>query len=304
MEGTRDPAIIPALEWAVLSDTPKSSAKIVSATRFQQQAIALLGRMPQQRATYSLAGYSVLSPQAEVRQLAAKELKSRPLHDFVPLLLAGLANPIRFDYSMAFDPSLGVATYRAAASQEGPSETRELNYSSTASGLRPTVSGGHYTGANHVTATDFTGAKAPVTTTTRYDILQVGIMPGPRNWNEIPGAVTLARQSEYLTASISNANARIELMNERINAALEQVAPPETKKTAAASTGKPDEESSEAAAIPDAALAIHGPEHGQLLVELVGRLQRIADAVQIGCFDFLRRQLRSAQSRSIRQSIS
>lgn len=261
MDWCQDPAVIPALEWAVLTDAPKTSAKRDGASPFQRQAIALLGRLPQQRATYSLAGYAVLSPQAELRSSAGEQLKSRPLHDFVPLLLSGLANPIRFDYAMAFDTSLGVATYRAVASQEGDSEIRQIEYSSAASGLRPKVNGGHFTGSNSLTTKDFTGVNPTKTTVSKYDVTQISVTPGPRNWSEIPGAVALARQSQFLTASIEGTNARIGLMNERINEVLQQVARPEVTSTAAAkpaasaAPAKTAEDPSECAAIPDAALA-------------------------------------------------
>ncbi len=257
MEATMDAGVIPALESAIAADVPKQAGKRDLATHFQRAAIALLGRLPQQRATFSLTGYSVLAPQGEVRELAAVELKSRPLHDFVPLLLAGLANPIRFEYAMAFDASAGVAIYRAVASQEGSDAIREIEYSSTASGLRPKVDASRTAGADTVSSVDFTGANPTKTTTTKYDVTRINITPGPRNLGEVPGAMALARQGQGLTASIAGTNARIAEMNRRIDFVLSQVAPPDSKTTKSPDTSaaKKSEDASEAAAIPDAALA-------------------------------------------------
>ncbi|HEY2147707.1 MAG TPA: hypothetical protein VGH32_07200, partial [Pirellulales bacterium] len=221
-----DPSVIPALEWAILSDAPKPPAKGDSATRFQREAIALLGHLSEQRATYSLAAYSVLAPQAELRKLAAAQLKSRPLHDWVPLLLSALANPIRFDYALAFDPTIGVAVYHAAASQEGADAVRKVDNSSTASGLRSGINGTRNVGDHQTTSVDFTGKNPTTTQNIHWDIANVHITSGPQDWSQIPGALALARQDRSLVVSLSNQNERIRQMNERINYVLEQVAPP------------------------------------------------------------------------------
>ena len=183
MKRCNDVTVATALEWADFTDVPKPPTDAQAATPFQQQAIALLDRLPQQRATYSLTGHAVLAPQSEARSLAADELKGRPLHDFVPILLAGLANPIEFGYAFAFDRSDGVAVYEAVASQEGPDTYRENTILASAAA----ASG------------------------------------GPRNWSEVPGAVLVVRQAQLLTASFANQNARIEQMNDRINTVLERV---------------------------------------------------------------------------------
>jgi hypothetical protein len=243
-----DPAIIPALEWGVFSDSPKLAAKRDTASRFQRQAIALLGRLPQQRATYSLTGYSVLAPQAELRSLAADELKKRPLHDFVPILLSGLANPIRFDYAMSFDPSLGVATYHSVASQEGPDAVRQVEYSKSATGLRPTVKAIHSAGVDKFSSIDFTGKQATKTQITKWDGATASVTPGPSNLTEVPGAMALARQGQFLTAKLESQNARIEQMNQRIDSVLERVAPQQAPVSAS-------DVSDESEAIPDSANA-------------------------------------------------
>jgi hypothetical protein len=221
-----DSAVIPALEWAVLSDAPNSKAKSDSATRFQREAIALLGHLSEQRATYSLAGYSVLAPQAELRKLATAQLKARPLHDWVPLLLVGLANPIQFDYAMAFDPTIGVAVYHAAASQETADAVHKIDYSSSSSGLRSGINGTRSVGDHQTTSIDYTGKNPTTTQNVHWDVANVHITPGPQDWRQVAGATALARQSRNLEVSLTNQNERIRQTNERINYVLEQVAPP------------------------------------------------------------------------------
>jgi hypothetical protein len=137
MSSVTDPAIIPALEQIIGAESPKPSAKSDSITPFERHAIALLGRLPQQRATYSLAVHAVLGRQAEARCAAIAELKKRPLHDFVPLLLDQLANPIEFSYVAARDTTGGFATYRSIARQEGPDSIKETEESAIVSGLSP-----------------------------------------------------------------------------------------------------------------------------------------------------------------------
>jgi hypothetical protein len=220
------PAMIPALEWAVFSDAPNPKAKSDSATRFQREAMSLLGHLSEQRASYSLAGYSVLAPQAELRKLAAAQLKSRPLHDWVPLLLVGLANPIQFDYAMAFDPTIGVAVYHAAASQDAADAVHKIDYSSSASGLRPGMNGTRNVGDHQTTSIDYTGKNPTTTQNIHWDIANVHITTGPQDLRQVPGAAALARQSRNLVVSLTNENERIRQTNERINYVLEQVAPP------------------------------------------------------------------------------
>lgn len=222
MRAANDPSMLPALEAAVAADAAKPSAGPDAASPFQREAIALTGRFSDQRATYSLMQQAVLGKTAEVRKAASAELKKRPLHDFVPVLLAGLANPIQFDYSMSFDPSLGVAIYRAVGLQEGRDTVTRIEVSSTAAGLLPSFVGSFDSGVDPSTRLDV--RKTPViTATSAYDSRPQTIVPGARNLSEVPGAAAAARQSQQVAASLAQQNERIRLLNERINAVMEQV---------------------------------------------------------------------------------
>jgi Pretoxin HINT domain len=247
MQDVSDPAVIPALEWAVYSDSPKPPAKGDAATPFQRQAIALLGRLPEQRATYSLAMHAALAPQSKLRATAAEELKKRPLHDFVPILLSGLANPIQFDYAMTFDRGAGMANYRAVASQEGRDTIRQVEYSSSATGLFPSVNIDHHVFVNQTKLVDFTGKKPTVVQTTKSESGSQSWSPGPSDLSEVAGAAALARQTQLFESSVDDQNARIEHLNQRISSVLEKVA-------TNPSTASSDQPSVEAEAIPDSAL--------------------------------------------------
>ncbi len=158
MRNTTDPAVIPALTWAASAIPSRTPAGRQASIAFQREAVALLGRLPVQRATYVLTQQAVLASSAEVRSAATDELKKRQMYDYVPVLLDGLANPLKFEYSFWFDPSTGVAVYRAVLEQEGPFADKEYLYTNSMSGLQPTQS---VTNQGAVSTTRSTKAVAP-----------------------------------------------------------------------------------------------------------------------------------------------
>ncbi|HEV3417212.1 MAG TPA: polymorphic toxin-type HINT domain-containing protein [Pirellulales bacterium] len=269
MQAVKDAALIPALEWADATDTVKPPSSRDAATPFQRQAIALLGRLPAQRATYSLVEHAVMARQSEVRRAATDELKARSLYDFVPMLLAALTNPIEFEYATSFNHNLGLSAYRAVLSQEGPDAIRQIEYSDSTSGLRPTFVGGLHT---------------VVSGTEWIDVAHIGISPkqlvryvvSGQNPSKLPGAVTTRQinsitesssgaflpgspgssgsfgadravaTSERFAASVDARNEQIDLTDQRIDSVLREV----TKGMSA----KVDESLDEKDAIPDSAV--------------------------------------------------
>ena len=203
MRAVTDPAVIPALEWAAANEPARSTAHRDIATPFQRAAVGLLGHLADQRATYTLVQWSVMSKQADVRTAAADELKKRPWHDFIPLLMAGLANPVQFDYSLSFDPTLGLAIYRAVTSQEGRDSISRVEYSNSISGLLPAFVGSHDSGlASNGPATS---AGVPqIRTASPLDGRRQTLIAGPRSVNEISGASAVARQSQALATSVAS----------------------------------------------------------------------------------------------------
>ena len=110
-----------------------------SATPFQREAIAVLGRTPEQQSDL-LVGPSLraFAGNRKTRAAAANELKKRPLPTTCPrLALAGLANPIEFEWSTSFDPTVGLLTYDAKATQEGRDTIRAVEYESSTAGSCP-----------------------------------------------------------------------------------------------------------------------------------------------------------------------
>jgi hypothetical protein len=259
MSRVKDPTIIPALEWADASDCSKPPPSLDAATPFQREAIALLGRLPEQRATYSLVLHSVLSRQAEARAAAAGELKKRSLHDFVPVLLAGLANPIEFEWTASFDPTVGLATYDVKATQEGRDTIRSVEYDSSTAGLLPRVTGS--SSVRDSTLIDL--AKVPPALQKNLSPATAGNLPGaktyhvrsirrslaisvpPRGYNSGPGSLASAGATQRLAESINRSNQRIGWLDQRINYVLEQTTGKDWSKSA--------DHSADADVIPDSA---------------------------------------------------
>jgi hypothetical protein len=131
MHDFSDASVIPALEWASVFDVAKAPASRGAVSRFQREAIALLGRIPTQRAVDSLIGHSLFARQADLRAAAARELRNRKLHDFVPILLAGMANPIvlRQSFSVIDLSSVNAVEHDAVIRQQQHDKDVEIWYS-------------------------------------------------------------------------------------------------------------------------------------------------------------------------------
>ena len=67
---------------------------------FQIQVVRRLATFPQYVATKALVQYAVLPESVIVRDEAAKALKSRPMYEYVPLLLSGLSAAIESQYDV------------------------------------------------------------------------------------------------------------------------------------------------------------------------------------------------------------
>ena len=102
-----DPEVIPAIE-TYLQDHREGLG---------EELIKLLTKFPQVEATQTLVRYAVVTPFLSVRERAIAELKTRPLHDYVPTLLAGLIAPIQSQYQFHRD-SQGNISYRLFFVQE------------------------------------------------------------------------------------------------------------------------------------------------------------------------------------------
>lgn len=108
-----DPEAIPALE-SVFS---KKGREKVSED-LCLELIGVLARIPGQEATASLVRQAVLAASEKTREVAANELKQRPLHSFVPLLLAGLIAPVESSFQISVFPD-GTVRRRREFYREG-----------------------------------------------------------------------------------------------------------------------------------------------------------------------------------------
>lgn len=111
LQQIQDPHIIAVAETFLANSGPQFGARLTE----------LLGRFSAHEATEALVRFAVVSPWENVREAAIGELKQRPLHDYAPLLLAGLAAPIRSQWSVQRDPN-GNVRYQHFLYREGRQE--------------------------------------------------------------------------------------------------------------------------------------------------------------------------------------
>ncbi|MEX2185594.1 MAG: polymorphic toxin-type HINT domain-containing protein [Pirellulales bacterium] len=122
-----DREAIPTLQEAFSLADPRDPFRPINETTMRfpldkawnLEYVALLGRWPEIEATKALVREAVISPLEDVRVAAARELAKRPLHHFVPRLLAGLVSPIDARVTLAVDDR-GRVAYRRMFFREGP----------------------------------------------------------------------------------------------------------------------------------------------------------------------------------------
>lgn len=98
-----DDGAILAAEQHLLSQTPL----------FASELVAYLKRINQPRSTLALTRFAVVSPLPEVRAAATNALKTRPLHEFVPLLLTALEGKAKTQYAIQASGRMDRADVRA-----------------------------------------------------------------------------------------------------------------------------------------------------------------------------------------------
>jgi hypothetical protein len=88
-----DPAAIAALEYAVWQESENAPGDL--ALQLQLALVTAIANVRNHDATLKLLDYSVCSPTPEIRERAAASLTSRPVTEYVPLLLGALTAPIK-----------------------------------------------------------------------------------------------------------------------------------------------------------------------------------------------------------------
>jgi hypothetical protein len=111
-----DPAAIPAIE--AVFDTQSNQAGAL-------RVVNKLSSMRSHEASAGLARYAVLSRWPQARQRAVDLLKNRPLHEYVPLLLASMYTPAQARAEL-YRAANGRLAYREVLSREGQEYREEV----------------------------------------------------------------------------------------------------------------------------------------------------------------------------------
>ena len=115
LEAIDDPHIVPVTETFIY----------VSGPQFGEYLVRLIGRFDKYEATQTLVRFSVLSTWPNVRELAIGQLKLRPLHEYVPHLLDGLASPIQSQWQITRDAYNNIR-YRHFLFREGRNDNQAV----------------------------------------------------------------------------------------------------------------------------------------------------------------------------------
>jgi hypothetical protein len=100
-----------------------------------------LSKVSDPAATVSLMRHSVLSPEADVRAAAIDKLKPRPIHEYVPLLIGGLAMPLESSFSVLTTGD-GSVHYRHSLYREG--QDADWSFDTRLSAVQNDLRGSHH----------------------------------------------------------------------------------------------------------------------------------------------------------------
>lgn len=106
----------------------------VRPTELRAEAMRILGGLDDPQSAPILAWHAAMSPDDLVREAARKQLLGKPLHDFAPVLLAGLSMPVEVA-SVNQLQRQGVAT-QYTLEQEGPAGRQQQSRRTTFQGIR------------------------------------------------------------------------------------------------------------------------------------------------------------------------
>lgn len=87
--------------------------------RFSEEAVRCLSKFRHAEATEALVRFAVLSQYTAARVAAIAELKKRPKHDYMPLLVSSLVAPLSAQFSITVG-SGGTVQYTQAVGEESP----------------------------------------------------------------------------------------------------------------------------------------------------------------------------------------
>jgi hypothetical protein len=219
IRAVRDINAIPAFERLTLDgDAPRNQRERTRAD-LSRAFVDALGAMPDQKATESLTRHGVLAESATVREAAAELLHDRPLHDFVPLLLEGLAAPIESTYRREVDPD-GSVHYLHEMYREGPFAdwshrvSRSIHQPMSRSGMLAATTNGEI---------EMTAGNGAAVTATPVTLRPVASASNSNRVSVAAAGRSAARYEEEIETAeqeIAAANAASEALNDRIFAVL------------------------------------------------------------------------------------
>lgn len=147
---------IPSIEAVTLGRDAHDMKHAEECLRIAVAFLEALAKMPDQAATQSIVRHAVLSPGDKARDAAIAELKNRDQHDYVPMLLAGLAMPIESSFQVTTLHD-GSVHYAHALYREG--DTSDWAYDMRMSASQYNMGGRNYA---HDVASDATIVGPPV----------------------------------------------------------------------------------------------------------------------------------------------
>ncbi|WP_428306782.1 polymorphic toxin-type HINT domain-containing protein [Lacipirellula sp.] len=122
-------AKLPALANAIAREASQASPE--DAYDLSMSLIDSLSHVPHRQATSTLLNLSLFAEAPGIRHAAALGLKSRPVTDYVPQLMASMAAPIQAEIGTVVQPD-GTVTYAEILYQEGPLADRTVTRGRTA----------------------------------------------------------------------------------------------------------------------------------------------------------------------------
>jgi hypothetical protein len=121
-----DPEAIPALEQLSLGEKIADEKRVKESTELSLAVLDVLDKIHAPVATESLVRHAVFSPLPEVQASATAKLKPRPQHEYVPVLLSGLAMPLESSFTVRTAGD-GSVHYQHSLFREGPESDWEVD---------------------------------------------------------------------------------------------------------------------------------------------------------------------------------
>jgi len=198
--------VIPSVEEHTLGRDARDKDQAEACRLTSLAFVQALAKMPAIAATESLVRYAVFSPVTDVRKAAIENLNPRPQHDYVPLLLSGLAMPIESSFQVKTEAD-GSVHYVHSLYREGAES--DISYDVRRSAMQHDLRGRRYIRDTYTNKTKIgPRSESPALVAARKAVV------ASRYQNRF-GSVALAAERQ-----VSEANGAILAMNDLITPVL------------------------------------------------------------------------------------